>query len=216
MNKDAKWISLVVGVGISTLTLIYLFSRKKKGKKGAFKKKLVNLAQEEHKAWGYGQIKEGSQDTIQRLRNYWEKGAGIKRDDNYYVNEAWSSAFISYLMRLAGAGDDFKYSTSHSRYIEQAVRNRKEKNDKPFKGYKPEEVKVEVGDLVCYPRQSGVTYDSPSGYMSHCDLIVSVKDNVAVGIGGNVSNSVSKKTYKLNNGKVDKSSNVFVVIKNKK
>jgi hypothetical protein len=186
----------------------------------SFKTKLVDLANSEWDKWNKGgvRIKEGSQDTIQDLRDYWEKGAGVKKNDTYYINEAWSSAFISYLMKMAGAGDDFKYSQSHSQYIAQAVKNRKENNDKKFKAYKPNEVDVKVGDLVCYPRQSGVTYDSGAGYKSHCDLIISINGDVAVGVGGNVSNSVSKKNYALSNGKIDKTKNkdIFTVIKNEK
>ncbi len=219
MNQKAKIVILTsLGISALALTLFFLFRKKK----SSFKIKLVDLAKKEHKAWNYGKIKEGNKDTLQRLRNYWEEGTGIKKNDNYYINEAWSSAFISYLMKKAGAGNDFKYSQSHSQYIEQAVKNRKENNSKKFKAYRPNEVDVKVGDLVCYPRQSGVTYDSKSGYKSHCDLIVEIKDNKAIGIGGNVSNSVGKKSYHLKNGKIDKNKDelpyggVFVVIKNKK
>lgn len=216
MNREFKIYGYYIGLSLLTISLLYIITKPRKKKISNFKRNVVELAKEEHKAWNFGQTKEGSQDTIQRLRNYWQKGTDTKKDDNYYINTPWSSAFISYLMKLAGAGDDFKYSTSHSVYISEAVKNRKENNNKKFKAYKPQEVKVDIGDLVCYPRQEGVTYDSPSGYLSHCDLVVSVKDNIATGIGGNVSNSVSKKQYKLINGKIDKSSNVFVVIKNKK
>jgi hypothetical protein len=224
MNDKMKLWTILGSVSLLTVSFIYIFSRPKKQKQqSGFKKKLVNLANEEHNAWNKnGTIKEGSQDTIQRLRNYWEIGSGIKEDDDYYVNQAWSSAFISYLMRKAGAGDDFKYSQSHSQYIAQAVKNRKENNSKKFKAYKPNEVKVQVGDLVCYPRQSGVGYDSKAGYKSHCDLITSVQGNIAVGIGGNVSDSVTKKNYALKDGKIDKSKDtksyggIFTVIKNNK
>ena len=216
--------TILGSVSLLTVSFIYIFSRPKKQKQqSGFKKKLVNLANEEHNAWNKnGTVKEGNQDTIQRLRNYWEVGSGIKQDDNYYINQPWSSAFISYLMRKAGAGDDFKYSQSHSQYIAQAVKNRKENNSKKFKAYKPNEVKVQVGDLVCYPRQSGVGYDSKAGYKSHCDLITSVQGNIAVGIGGNVSDSVTKKNYALKDGKIDKSKDtksyggIFTVIKNNK
>jgi hypothetical protein len=221
VNDKIKVWGILGGISVITISLIYLFSKPKK--KNAFKSKLVNLANQEFEAWNQnGKIKEGNQDTLPRLRRYWEEGSGIKEDDNYYINQAWSSAFISYLMRKAGAGDDFKYSQSHSQYIAQAVKNRKENNSKKFKAYKPNEVKVEVGDLVCYPRQSGVGYDSQAGYMSHCDLITSIKGNNAVGIGGNVSDSVSKKNYPLKDGKIDKSKDkkdyggIFVVIKNNK
>jgi hypothetical protein len=224
VNDKVKEWGIIGGVSLLTISLIYLFSKPKKQKSSPFKKKLINLANEEFDKWNKGgvRVKEGSQDTIQDLRDYWEKGAGVKQNDNYYVEEAWSSAFISYLMRMAGAGDDFKYAPSHSQYISEAVKNRKENNSKKFKAYKPNEVDVKVGDLVCYPRQSGVGYDSGAGYKSHCDLIINVNGDKAVGVGGNVSDSVSKKDYVLKEGKIDKSKDtkgyggIFVVIKNNK
>ena len=221
MNEKVKSWLILGGISLVTISSIYLLTKPKR--KSAFKSKLVNLANEEHDAWNKsGKIKEGNKDTLQRLRNYWEEGSGTKQDDNYYINTAWSATFMSYLMRKSGAGSDFKYSPLHSEYIAESVKNRKENNSKKFKGYKPSEVNVEVGDLVCYPRQSGVNYDSKAGYMSHCDLITSVSSTNAVGVGGNVSDSVSKTNYPLKNGKIDKSKDtkgyggVFVVIKNKK
>jgi len=58
--------------------------------------------------------------------------------------------------------------------------------------------------------------------MSHCDLIIAADKNTAIGIGGNVSNSVSKTNYALKNGKIDKAKDtkgyggVFTIIKNLK
>jgi hypothetical protein len=47
-------------------------------------------------------------------------------------------------------------------------------------------------------------------------LVTDVTNGVATVIGGNVSDSVSKKKYTLKDGKIDSSKNkdVFVVIKN--
>ena len=226
MNEKTKVWLFLGGVGILTLLLPYLFSRKKpknsnKNKiKSDFKKKLVDLANKEWDKWNKsGKVtKEGSQDTIQDLRDYYEIGTKTKSSDSYYIDTAWSSTFISYLMREAGAGDDFKYNLSHSIYITDAIKNKLENNNKKFKGYKPDEVDVEIGDLVCYPRDKGITYNTNAPYISHCDLITEINGNIAVGIGGNVSNSVSKKNYNLKDWKIDeaKSSSVFVVIKNLK
>ena len=206
------------------LIVLYFLKKKKKGVKSNFKKKLTDLANSEYNKWNKNgvKIKEGSNDTIQELRDYWKKGANVVQSDSYYINNAWSASFISYLIRMAGGETDFKYSSSHSVYIREAVKNRKENNTKKFKAYKPNEINVEVGDLVCYPRQSGVNYDTTSPYMSHCDLITQIDGNNAVGIGGNVSNSVSKSNYALLNGKIDKSKDkkgfggVFTIIKNLK
>jgi hypothetical protein len=222
MNENLKTWGIIGGVSFLTITLIYLLSKPKKS--SDFKKKLVKLANEEHDAWNVGgkRIKEGDKSTLDRLRKYWQEGAGVKKDDNYYINEAWSSSFISYLMRKAGAGKDFTYAQSHSQYITDSIQNRKENKSAKFKGYRPNEVKVKVGDLVCYPRQAGVNYDSVAGYKSHCDLITEINGNIATGIGGNVSDSVTKKKYVLKDGKIDKSKDdkgyggIFAVIKNNK
>lgn len=208
------------GIGL----LVLLFLKKKKAGKSNFKKKLIDITNVEYNKWNKNgvKIKEGANDTIKDLRNYWKTGAGIIKDDNYYINNAWSASFISYLMKIAGAENDFKYNSSHSVYIRDAIKNRKENNSKKFKAYKPNEVNIQVGDLVCYPRQSGINYDTTSAYMSHCDLIISADQNNAVGVGGNVSNSVSKSNYALKNGKIDKAKDkngfggVFTVIKNLK
>ena len=206
--------------GIALIAL-FLLKNKKKTNTSNFKTKLIDLANKEFNKWNKNgvKIKEGSNDTIQDLRNYWLIGAKVKQTDSYYINEAWSAAFISYLMRQAGAENDFQYNSSHSVYIREAIKNRKTNNSKKFKAYKPNETVVNVGDLVCYPRQSGVNYDTTSAYKSHCDLIVSINDNTAVGMGGNVSNSVAKTNYALKNGYIDITKNknpIFTVIKNLK
>lgn len=216
LSKNQK---LLLGAGIvAGIILLYVVSKKGKGLKSGssnFKKKVVDLANEEFAKWNKGgsKIKEGNSATMADLRKYWKEGAGVNNTDNYYITQPWSAAFISYIMKKAGAGDEFKYAPAHSSYIAQSVKNRKENNSKKFKAYKPSEVKVEVGDLVCYARQGGVSYDSPAGYKSHCDLITEINGNKATGIGGNVSDSVSKKIYDLKDGKAA-SNNVFVVIKN--
>ncbi|MEY3826314.1 MAG: hypothetical protein RLZZ148_1128 [Cyanobacteriota bacterium] len=86
----------------------------------------------------------------------------------------------------------------------------------PFVAFKIDEVTPEIGDLVCAPRQSGVTYDTTDNYISHCDLVVAKRTNEIDIIGGNVSDSVTQKTLKLDtNGKVkDTTRPWFVVIKN--
>ncbi len=226
-NTYSKYWLVLGGVAFLTIGGVVLFSKSRRKKAqtkstdnapSSFKQTAINLANTEWNKWNKNgvRIKEGAKDTLQDLRNYWQEGAGVRQNDNYYIKEAWSAAFISYVMKQAGAGDNFKYSASHSVYIADAVKNRKENNDKKFKGYKPDEVNVELGDLVCYPRQAGVTYDSKSGYKSHCDLVTEINGDVAVAIGGNVSDSVTKKNYYLSNGKIDKSrsKDVFVVIKN--
>jgi len=216
VNKTLKY-SLITLAALGAVGGAFFIYKKRKGISN-ITKKAIDIAQSEFDAWNAGgtQRKEGDSSVYENLKKYWQEGADMFWTKTKMINEAWSAAFISYVMKKAGAGDNFKYSPSHSVYIRDAIKNRKEENDNPFKGYRPEEVKVVKGDLVCYPRQKGVGYDTTGAYASHCDLVVDVQKDVAIAVGGNVSNSVSKTEYSLDShGKVNEDK-VFVVIKNKK
>ena len=181
-------------------------------KKSNFKQKAVKLAVNELKRWNNGSIKEGNAALMPTLRDYYRTGTKTQGSDNYYIKTPWSGAFISYIMRMAGAGDKFKYNNSHSVYIQDAKQNRL-KNKKTFQAYRKNEMPVTVGDLVCYPRQDGITYDTPGLYYSHCDIVSEIKPGVAVGIGGNVSDSVKTKNYSLDSNNKVTSENVHAIIK---
>jgi hypothetical protein len=216
-------------VSITTITLIIIYRKGIKSKLESgmqsisnFIESLKNTALSEWEFWNKGSIKEGDSKTMERLREYWKEGAGVKNwSDSQMKNEAWSAAFISYVMKKSGAGSDFKYSPSHSTYIVDSIKNRKQNNDKPFKGFRPEEVKLGIGDLVGFAREGGINYDTIGSYKSHTDIVVDIKDGFAETIGGNVSNSVTKTLVPLTKyGKIDtsteKGKKYFVVIKNLK
>jgi len=225
-NKEQIW-AVLLGVGAVTLgSLVFVYRNAIKKTLSSFKNKLVKVANEEWNAWNSeGRIKEGDSRTMDRLRSYWREGGNVNWSDKKMIDEAWSSAFISYLMQKGGAGDEFPKTVSHSEYIRKAVKNRKENNTNPFKAYRVDEpeAKVEVGDLVCYPRQASATYDTTGAYMSHCDLVTEIKGDEAITIGGNVGNSVTKTIVPIDSkGFIDKSRDkkgyggYFTVIKNKK
>lgn len=214
---------IIFGVLGLTALIFAISKRKAIGAKiesiNSFVDKVKNTAVNEYDIWKKGSTKEGDKSTMDRLRAYWKEGGGVNWSDQKMTDEAWSAAFISYIMKKSGAGTDFKYSTSHSTYITDSIKNRKENNSNPFKGYKPEEVKLEVGDLVGYARQGGVTYDTKGAYKSHTDIVVGIKNGFAETIGGNISDSVSMTKVPITvDGKIDKSkaNKYFVVIKNKK
>ncbi|QGZ90941.1 DUF2272 domain-containing protein [Microcystis aeruginosa] len=184
-----------------------------------FKKTLVDIATEEWEFFEKGTKKERENGFWQRIVKYWKEGLNrTDIDDPTDVgNVPWSAAFISWIMTKAGAADKFKRDASHSVYIRDSVKKRKDQViNAPFVAFKIDEVTPEIGDLVCAPRQSGVTYDTTDNYISHCDLVVAKRTNEIDIIGGNVSDSVTQKTLKLDtNGKVkDTTRPWFVVIKN--
>jgi hypothetical protein len=146
----------------------------------------------------------------QRVGEYWWLGMNAgdpdagwtgKHDGNGFVfpasqdgEYAWSAAFISYVMRIAGAGRSFPYSASHSDYINAARQGTGGlvTAERPT-GYAPQ-----PGDLICLGRGRAGSLrfdDLPAGpFPGHCDIVV---DNTVPGqlsvIGGNVDDAVTMK-----------------------
>lgn len=192
---------------------IILLSLIRRRKMSNFKTKLVELANQAWQKWNLPtKVKEGNPKTMQDLKSYY-RAVGLNYDGQKAIKTAWSASFNSWLMKQAGAGNNFKYGAAHSIYIQDAKNNR-EKGIKTFQAFKPAETKIEIGDLVCYPRQDGITYETPGNYLSHCDIITEITGDKAIGIGGNVSDSVSKSSYKINNSGKVITPKVHVIIKN--
>jgi len=207
LGQNTWVIVIVVAVIIAASLVVYYY------KKG-FKKRLIKLAIEEYVLFREGNMKESEPIAREQIEKYWKYGARISPQSPTAV--PWSAVFISYIFRVAGAGPLFNYSMRHSDYIRLSVKARKSDSLYPLKGYKPTEVPVEVGDLVCHARQSGVTYDSDFNYAAHCDIVVNVdlKRGKANLIGGNVSNSVNDTEYNVDSKGFIQSSKPHVIIKN--
>lgn len=137
---------------------------------------------------------------------------------------AWSACTISYIMKTAGyTKEQFKFSQSHSVYIRNAVAAKKnDSRDACFWGYRIHEISPDVGDLIGYARQDGLDfagaqawYDKTGSYDSHTDVVVATRPGEIDVIGGNVSDSVTKKTLATDAaGKLaDRSFPWFVVMK---
>ena len=214
MNSKSKNIVLYTTATLVAVGLLYSIFRlttKNFIAKSPFRRKSIRLAKQELELWN-GR-KETSSETYPYLQKYWSE-LGWK-DGQWSTGTAWSGAFISYIFKKAKATkNDFSFSPKHSVYIRKAIENKKNKKA-GFKGYRLDEKKVELGDLVCYARQDGVGYDTTSDYLSHCDIVVAIEGDNAIGIGGNVSNSVTESKIPLQNGYVTSGKRRFVVIKTK-
>lgn len=177
-----------------------------------FRRRIVKIAQKEYDKFGNGTIKESSSSVKPYIAAYWQEGLNMSPQSPTGV--PWSAAFISYVMRKAGSKNKFNYSQRHSTYIRWAINNLRI-NDGYFKAYQPATLPIEKGDLVCYARQSGVNYDTGTDYDSHCDIITEVnkEKGTATGIGGNVSNSVSKTTYSIDKNGHITTAKIFAIIK---
>jgi len=116
---------------------------------------------------------------------------------------AWSAAFVSYVMRVAGAGDRFPYSAAHADYIDVA----KDVTDGTSSGpvvsaQRPARYAPQPGDLICLGRGAsrGLTYDDlpASLFPSHCDIVVASEPGRLAVIGGNVDDAVTMKHVPVN------------------
>jgi hypothetical protein len=144
----------------------------------------------------------------QRVGEYWwigldagspESGWTGKHDANGRVfppsddaAHAWSAAFISYVMRIAGAGARFPYAPDHADYINASCRR---DADWVVAAEPPESYAPVPGDLICRGRGWAVSLrfaDLPARHFpAHCDIVVGTAPNRLLVIGGNVDDAVT-------------------------
>lgn len=106
---------------------------------------------------------------------------------------AWSAAFVSYVMRSAGARDGFVYAPAHHAYVNAALERPDELR---IRAERPEAYAPRAGDLICTGRDAwkGIRYDGlPADFAGHCDLVVDVAPGMLTVVGGNVGDSVTMK-----------------------
>jgi Uncharacterized protein conserved in bacteria (DUF2272) len=149
----------------------------------------------------------------ERIGEYWWLGQDVDRRESAWTgmhdengNEidesrnddyAWSAAFISYVMRTAGAGARFPYSPSHYLYINIG----KEMKLGRTSGWVMVAESVETyapvpGDLICYSREKyKLTYKTlpRRRFAAHCDIVVAQDSAQTSVIGGNVDHAVTMK-----------------------
>jgi hypothetical protein len=176
----------------------------------------ATIATQEWNRWNRGAVKESSARMRSVLEDYWRTGAGwLPREPDWWSSQPWSAAFISWVMKKAGAGSAFKYSAAHAAYIKAAKDNRIANNANPFKAYRVSEAAPQVGDLVCKSRAgSGATYDNiRPGTLTHCDIVTDVRRDRLTTIGGNVRNSVSTTPVATDSRGLITNPSYFAVIK---
>lgn len=175
--------------------------------------KAAKIAMQLHKQWS--DKKETDPEFKKFLIKMWKNLGLTDKATESFIKERqpWSAAFISLCMTEAGY-TDFPKSASHSCYNEQARKNRKSNTGK-FQLYRIDEYKPKVGDIVSKGRAGvSLTYDSVScGDLSHSDIVVEVKDNEIITIGGNVADTVSITRVPTKNGYINKSG-YYAIIKN--
>lgn len=105
---------------------------------------------------------------------------------------AWSAAFISYVMRVAGAGDRFPYAANHATYVNVAAAH----GSPILRPWPPESYAPRPGDLICRGRDwaSSLRFsDLPTRHLwpGHCSIVVDAQPKVLGVLGGNVDDAVT-------------------------
>ncbi len=120
-----------------------------------------------------------------------EHGRVFAPDDD--ADFAWSAAFISYVMRIAGAGGRFPYAAAHHVYIRAAMQGGPQwaLTAEPPDSYAPL-----PGDLICTsrtPRPVRLAALPATAFPAHCDIVAVQAPGMLSVIGGNVDDEVTLK-----------------------
>jgi hypothetical protein len=159
-------------------------------------------------------LSERSPGLWQRIGEYWWLGLNAdqrarartgKHDEHGHAfppdsdaRYAWSAVFISYVMRMAGAGLAFPYSAAHFDYINEARRaSLGQAPPRRVWAERIEDYAPQPGDLICMgrgPNQYLRFDDLPVQHAAtHCDIVVAKQPGQLAVIGGNVADTVALK-----------------------
>lgn len=166
----------------------------------------------------------GDQRARSRTGKHDERGVPFKPGDD--APYAWSAVFVSYVMRIAGAGAGFPYAPAHADYINEAWRA--SVGQAPPRRVWAERIETyapQLGDLICFGRAGnfGLRFESLPirRFASHCDIVVDVAPRRLSVIGGNVGDAVTLKQVPVteegrlagSDGPIDRRFPWFVVIR---
>jgi Uncharacterized protein conserved in bacteria (DUF2272) len=146
----------------------------------------------------------------QRVGEYWWLGLDAGAKDTRWTGKhdaqgrvfppqddeafAWSAAFVSYVMRIAGAGTRFPYAAAHHTYIDAARQVSLGRAGWLVSAERPDSYAPQIGDLICASRTARpVTFDDlPAGsFPAHCSIVVGRAPGTLDVVGGNVDDAVT-------------------------
>lgn len=157
---------------------------------------------------------ERQQGLWQRVGEYWWEGLNPGDPDQGWTGihdangvvfpatedgmYAWSAAFVSYVMRIAGAGARFPYTATHADYINLAKQVKlRQSSGWAISAEPPASYAAQAGDLICLSRgvMPPLTYDDlpTNRFPSHCDVVVRADSGVLTVVGGNIDDAVTMK-----------------------
>lgn len=209
----------------------YVFGKYLREPESAEIESLLRHTHEEWFRFQRGRGAEHAQPYAEYIGEMW-RALGVPNRDGTDTQYPWSAAFISWVLRKAQY-QNFKFSALHAEYIHQAVRRRELSIAGPFWGFRLNEHRPALGDLVCQWRNTLDSQGRPilidydyaedhDDFFSHTDVVVQVNERSVRAIGGNTlqdnythNGSVSMKTYRLtSDGYLMDENRVFAVMRN--
>lgn len=149
---------------------------------------------------GYWAATPGGAWILGRQNERWEGPDGI----GARWRDAWSAAFISWVMCEAGAGtgDRFRTAIAHHSYIDQAILASDQNLQEPlYRAYDIGTHPIRAGDMLCtgsrpeYANLGARRAQLGEGARTHCDIVVGLDDHTGdlIALGGNVQSLVRIK-----------------------
>lgn len=182
---------------------------------------LLTTAESEWKRWGFSTVpihgrksiggRESEQPYAQFVNDYWMAvGEASRNGKSPYP---WSAAFISFCFKTAASGAAFPYDGAHWGYCRAIVS--KPRRYPKLRLMDPSSCILRAGDLIWAARGGRDCPSAPTAFddavkalrrgnwfCSHADIVVELREGEVDVIGGNVSDSVTKSTYKTVGAKI--------------
>ncbi|MEN9500623.1 MAG: hypothetical protein RIS83_2443 [Pseudomonadota bacterium] len=183
------------------------------------RERMLRIAVAEWQEWGRqrsdappGRSSEADPAGFPRLVAYWQavpegRGVILRNRERYrageprlWQEEAWSAAFISYVMRGAGIdAREFRPAAAHGTSIDVMIADAAEfPESAPFIPHLVQEHIAAPGDLLCADRSSQPLShwreragDEGRFRPMHCDIVVSHRHGMVEAIGGNLRDAVT-------------------------
>lgn len=163
---------------------------------------IVRICREEQTFFRDGGAVETDDPHYKRVGEYWRSiGHSFTGKD---TDQAWSAAFVSFVLDRAGAGARFPGAQAHCIYFQHFVNTT---DHYPLYEALPQTDAVpDVGDILHSGREGAKDYDFAKAarvfaadhwYPSHCDIVVERHPDKLIAIGGNFNDSVAEKTIPI-------------------
>lgn len=181
-----------------------------------FTNALVAACNAEYTRWDNGagretwEKRQHGKDYYLFVKEYWKSIGNNQLDGKTIVNgirPAWSSAFVSFCVKTAGAGAKFQYTQAHCHYVKKAMEQANGTiGTFGYKAQRSDAYKPKVGDIIVGGREYALAYDydkaaliyeADTFYPSHGDIVIDITATHVLTMGGNITNNVDQKRLKL-------------------